>query len=111
LREFLDREGRESKCSRSSLIEKVLRDFLAVKEGGVSPTEAGGARKTSAWPVKRGDDGEEMKILMLGGVRIALPKDLPVKISFDEGAAAFQIELVTGEKIEVGVPRPGSREL
>lgn len=110
LREFLDREGQEAKCSRSTLIETILRDFQEVKREGVFPPEAVGTRKAFGWPVKRADEGEEMKFLMLGGVRIALPKNLPLKISFNEGAGAFQIDLATGEKIEVAAPKPGMKE-
>jgi hypothetical protein len=108
LREWLDQAGRASRCSRSSFIETVLRDFLASKKEGVSPPESSEAGAISSWSVSRGDGGET-KILMLGGVRIALPGYMPVKISFDEGAGAFQIELAGGEKIKVAPPRTGGK--
>jgi predicted transcriptional regulator len=110
LKEFLDRAGRDSKRSRSSLIEAILRDFLAVKEGGLASPEDSGVMRPSAGAAKGGDNGEEMKTLMLGGVRITVPNDLPVKISFDEGAASFRIELASRETIEVAVPRPALKE-
>ena len=110
LREWLDQAGRASRCSRSSFIETILRDFLAGRKEGVSPPDTGGTGEITAWPVTREGEGEETRVLMLGGVRIALPKDIPVKISFDERGAAFQIDLASGERIEVASPRARSKD-
>ena len=87
LREMLDRIGQEAKRSRSSLIEMILSDFISRRKGikGIAP------------PSPHGGDREEMKYIDLGGVRIALPKDLPLKIFYDESVSAFQIDFHSRE--------------
>ena len=101
LRQFLDQAGRESQCSRSSLIERLLRDSLAVRRKEVFPEDARGAKKNHEWSVEKGEDGGDMQIITLGGVRIAVPENMPVKVSFDEREAALQIELPSGDKLKV----------
>jgi hypothetical protein len=95
LLEWLDRVSAESRCSRSSLIETILRNFLA---------ESGGKQVLF-------DDFPEIKDEMkdvpsiegelpsgggpfveVGGVRIGLPKNLRCQIFFDRNRSVFQLD-------------------
>ena len=91
LRECLDRIGQERRRSRSSMIEMILSKFFFTRADddpqGVNPEE----KRT---PAKLDDavaHAEDMTTIVLGGVRISLPKDLPCKIAFDEKTSALQI--------------------
>ena len=94
LLELLDEVSRESGCSRSYLIEMILRKFLA--DNGEN-----GIKSVNPLEIKRGGPGVDVGELSDGSVylssgkfRIALSKTLGYKISFDEKKSAFQIDLL-----------------
>jgi predicted transcriptional regulator len=91
LRECLDRIGREKRRSRSSMIETILNRFLFARADddskAVSPEEKRALAQIDG-DAAREDD---MTTIVLGGMRISLPKDLPCKIAFDEKTSALQI--------------------
>ena len=92
LRSSLDCIGRQWGRSRSSLIETILREFLQREQNEEGLAEKGDARTVVL--AKEGDpQAEETTYIVLGGVRIALSKDLPIKIAFDEKTSTLRIEI------------------
>lgn len=96
LLEGLDSICEEFKCSRSSLIETILREFLSGKDGS-TVWNGNGAVVTAAEQQPQEVESERVVYLLLGGVRIGLPKNLRFQILFDEKISAFQLDLVPGQ--------------
>ena len=100
LRSSLDRLGRQWGRSRSSLIEMLLQRFLQKGEDEATPAEVGREARTVVVAREGSPQQEETTYVVLGGVRIALSKELSLKISFDEKASTFRIEFDSeGKKI------------
>ncbi len=103
LLELLDDISRESGCSRSCLIEMILRKFLADKAGE-------GIRYDKLAEIKGGPTGVDVGELSDGSVylssgkfRIGLSKTLGYKIIFDEKNAAFQLDMLPSGENASGV--------
>jgi predicted transcriptional regulator len=108
LRSSLDRIGRQWGRSRSSLIETILREFIQREQDEAGLAEKGGARTVVV--AKEGDaQAEETTYIALGGVRIALSKDLPIKIAFDEKTSTFHIEFDSNGKRKIFDVKPPLR--
>lgn len=93
LLELLNDVSRESGCSRSSLIEKILSKFLVDNAGNGIRLEnlaeiKGGATSSV------GETSDGSIYLSLGQLRIGLSKTLGYKIIFDEKKSAFQLDLL-----------------
>jgi len=104
LLEGLDHICGEFKCSRSSLIETILREFLSGKGGNSMPTRGlvlNAEQQSDA-------ESDDVVHVSLGGVRLGLPKNLRFQIAFDEKSSVFQLELLPGEPASFRVPRPES---
>ena len=109
LLEWLDHACRESRCSRSSLIETILRDFLAGRaEKGIHP-ENRSEIKGGAPPAANAKPPEGITYLTLGGVRIGLPKSLCWRIVFDEKRSIFQLDFTPGDGSATEVLSPPQR--
>jgi predicted transcriptional regulator len=110
LRSSLDRIGRQWGRSRSSLIETVLREFLHREQDEAGLAEKGEDARTVVLAKEGDPQAEETTDIVLGGVRIALSKDLPIKIAFDEETSTFRIEFDSNGKrkfFEVKQPSRG----
>ncbi|HME45674.1 MAG TPA: hypothetical protein VKF36_21460 [Syntrophorhabdales bacterium] len=97
LLEGLDRICEEFKCSRSSLIETILREFLSGKDGSAVRNGNLGVVTAAEQQPQEVESGDGVVYLLLGGVRIGLPKNLRFQILFDEKVSAFQLDLVPGQ--------------
>ena len=91
LRECLDRIGRENRRSRSSMIETILNKFFFARADDDSTVVSPDEKRALAQIDGDGAREDDMTTIVLGGVRISLPKDLPCKIAFDEKTSALQI--------------------
>jgi len=100
----LDRICGEFKCSRSSLIETILREFLSDK--ALSSNHNHGLDLNVQQ--RQGAGSDDVVHVSLGGVRLGLPKNLRFQIAFDEKSSVFQLELLPGEPSSFRVPRPES---
>jgi hypothetical protein len=98
LLESLDLASRESMCSRSSLIEKILRKFLAdIEEKGIRPENSGESK--GAAPAEEADVSTDGLVhVTVGKVRIGLPRNLRCKINFDENGSALRLDLASDEE-------------
>ena len=106
LLELLDHFSRESKCSRSSLIETILRKFLADNDvNGVDidkRIEAGGDMLVA----DGGEQPEGVVYISVGKFRIGMPKDLAYKIVFDEKKSSFQLNLLPTDERSSDITEP-----
>ena len=104
LLEGLDLICEEYKCSRSSLIETILREFLSSREG--SPVQNGSWDIVTATEqhTQEVETGDGIVFLLLGGVRVGLPKNLRFQILFDEKISAFQLDLLPGQMTAANPP-------
>jgi hypothetical protein len=83
------------------MIETILREFLQRERDETNPTEKGEDPSTGV-VAKEGDPpAKETTHIVLEGVRIALPKDLPIKIAFDENTSTFHIEFDSNGKRKI----------
>jgi hypothetical protein len=91
LLEWLDRVSLESKCSRSSLIETILRNFLAGRGEKVFQPES--QIEIKDLPSIEGEiPSDGSPFVDVGGVRIGLPKNLRCQIFFDKDRSVFQLD-------------------
>jgi len=96
LLEWLDRVSVESQCSRSSLIETILRNFLAGRSEKVSQSES--HLETKDLPSIEGEiPSDGIPFVDVGGVRIGLPKNLRCQIFFDKDRSIFQLNFASQE--------------
>lgn len=92
LKDSLDQIGREVQRSRSSLIETILKEYMIAKRRRNGKAGIGAPQETAPLLGEGPAVLEDGNHIVLGGVRIAIPKDLPLKIVFDEKTAAFRVE-------------------
>ena len=110
LLEGLDRICGEFKCSRSSLIETILREFLSGR-GPSAPKNGNGTAAVGAEREYQAvESGDTIVYLSLAGVRLGLPKNLRFQVLFDEKSSAFQLDLAPGQltAADFRVPRAQS---
>ncbi|MGO9952991.1 MAG: hypothetical protein ACLPN1_12395 [Dissulfurispiraceae bacterium] len=99
LLELLDEVSRESGCSRSSLIEMILRKYLADNGPSGIQFDKLADIKAGASDVDVDELSDGSVYLSLGKLKIGLSKAIGYKISFDENKSAFQLDLLpSGEK-------------
>jgi hypothetical protein len=94
LLELLNDVSRESGCSRSSLIEKILSKFLVDNAGNSIRLENLDEIRGGATSADVGELSDGSVYLSLGQLRIGLSKTLGYKIIFDEKKSAFQLDLL-----------------
>lgn len=92
LMELLDRMSRKWGCSRSSLIEAVLRSFLTGKSDLGVKLDNGVEMKGLEPFVDDERPPEGVTYVTVGGVRVGLPKNRRCRISFDERESVFQLD-------------------
>jgi hypothetical protein len=95
LLEWLDRVSTESQCSRSSLIETILRNFLAERGGKQVLFDDFQEIKDEMKnvPSIEGElPSDGVPFVDVGGVRIGLPKNLRCQIFFDKNRSVFQLD-------------------
>jgi hypothetical protein len=97
LLEGLDRICGELKCSRSSLIETILREFLSDRGGSILQHGSRGVSKGAEQHPHAVESGNGVVYLSLAGVRLGLPKNLRFQVLFDEKNSAFQLDLAPGQ--------------
>jgi hypothetical protein len=111
LLEWLDRISRESKCSRSSLIEAVLHNFLINKAGPDIQWENRVEIKGMEPPAGESEPPEGITYVTVGEVCVGLPKNRPCRISFDETQSIFKLDFAAGHDGGSGlVPASGKAE-
>jgi hypothetical protein len=103
LLEWLDRVSRESKCSRSSLIETVLHNYLKDKTGSDIHLENRVEIKGMECPVDESESPEGITYVTVGEVCVGLPKNRPCRISFDETQSIFKLDFAAGYESRSGV--------
>lgn len=103
LLELLDGVSRESGCSRSYLIEMILRKFLADKGGNGIQSDNPLEIKGGGLGVDVGEQSDGSVYLSLGKFRIGLPKTHGFKIIFDEKNSAFRLDLLPSVENSSGV--------
>lgn len=96
--EWLDQCSRESKCSRSSLIEMVLNGYLAdrMEKRGHLDVKQDMRRKVAV--LSRSIESQDYASVVLGGVRIGLPKDRQCTIVFSKDEYAFKLDFSNAEE-------------
>ena len=97
--EWLDQCSRESQCSRSSLIEMVLSNYLAdrIEKRGHLDVKQDMRKKVAV--LSRSIESNDYASVILGGVRIGLPKDRQCTIVFSKDESAFKLDFTnTGEE-------------
>ena len=94
LKDCLDKIVSESNSSRSSVIEMIMREFLARNQEKWAQAPNGISRTELCIREEERNRSEKNVCLFLGGIRIDLPKNLKSKISLDEKKGIYQIELV-----------------
>lgn len=98
LLELLDHVSRESECSRSFLIEMILRKFLTDNDGSGTKHERPVEIKGCEPSADEGELSDGNVYISMGKFRIGLPKDLGYKIIFDEKKSAFQLDLLPSDE-------------
>ena len=97
LLEGLDRICEEFKCSRSSLIETILREFLSGKDGSTVRNGSWGVVTAAEQQPEAIESENGVVYLYLGGVRLGLPKNLCFQVLFDEKNSAFHLDIMPGQ--------------
>ena len=92
LKESLDRIVCASNNSRSSIIEMIMRDFLSRNQEKGTHAPTGNGRMEFSVTKEEVSGSEKNVYLLLGGIRVGLPKNLQSKISLDEKTGIYQIE-------------------
>ena len=109
LKDCLDRIVSQSNGSRSSMIEVMLRDFLSRnQEKWAQAPDSMGPRGPCIMEEER-DRSEKHVYLLLGGVRIGLPKNLQSRITLDEKTGGYQIEFAVPEEMNIPSPEGPAR--
>jgi hypothetical protein len=96
LLEWLDRVSRESGCSRSSLIETVLRNYFKGKTGPDIELENRVEIKGIEPLAGESEPPEGITYVTVGEVCVGLPKNRPCRISFDETQSIFKFDFAAG---------------
>jgi hypothetical protein len=96
LLEWLDRVSRESGCSRSSLIETVLRNYFKGKTGPDIELENRVEIKGIEPLAGESEPPEGITYVTVGEVCVGLPKNRPCRISFDETQSVFKLDFAAG---------------
>jgi hypothetical protein len=107
LLEWLDRISQESGCSRSSLIEAVLRNFLNGKNRSGVQVESRVEIKGVEPLADEAEPHEGITYVTVGDVRVGLPKKRQCRISFDEKQSLFQLDFAADhDSKSEGLPFP-----
>jgi hypothetical protein len=98
--EWLDQCSRESQCSRSSLIEMVLSDYLAdrIEKRGHLDIKQDMRKKITA--LSQNIESRDYASVILGGVRIGLPKDRQCTIVFSKDESVFKLDFANSDEGE-----------
>jgi len=102
LLEWLDRVSRESGCSRSSLIETVLRNYFKGNTGSDIKLENRVEIKGMEPPADETEPPEGITYVTVGEVCVGLPKNRPCRISFDETQSIFKLDFAAGYESRPG---------
>jgi hypothetical protein len=110
LLEWIDHVSRESRCSRSSLIETVLRNYFKGKTGSDIQLENRVEIK-GLEPLAGGREPPEgITYVTVGEVSIGLPKNRPCRISLDETQSIFKLDFAADYENKSGVLFASGRE-
>lgn len=108
--EWLDQCSRESQCSRSSLIEMVLNNYLTdrIEKRGHLDIKQDMRKKVTA--LSRNIEGRDYASVILGGVRIGLPKDRQCTIVFSKDESVFKLNFADSDEEEQNASRKSVKD-
>ncbi|HVN94944.1 MAG TPA: hypothetical protein VMT62_00795 [Syntrophorhabdaceae bacterium] len=111
LLDWLDHVSQESKCSRSALIEAILRKSIDEGFQGDTMFNRIVEERGSAAAEERSLSSEDVSYVTVGGVKIGLPKNISCNISFDQDKSTFSLDLtpVDGNVTEASKREPGGQ--